>query len=168
MFNMSSQPARTGQNGTRAVCEECGRVLLTNFADRDKMLYVYCRTCGLIQDPTHKMGRSMKSLMRYAKRKDISLPNQRSIQQAYDAFGLRSARILVANVLNDKPLLSVRASPPEPESTKNEYDILPECPICKGIGWIESTEVMGSRKRCATCNGSGQVEDYDADVWAAI
>ena len=34
-----------------------------------------------------------------------------------------------------------------------------ECPVCKGCGWIWSTETPGLWKRCDDCDGTGQKED---------
>ena len=33
-----------------------------------------------------------------------------------------------------------------------------ECPICKGTGYIWSSEMPGLRKRCDNCDGSGSME----------
>ena len=37
--------------------------------------------------------------------------------------------------------------------------MIPECPICKGTGWIWSMKTPGLRKRCYNCEGTGQKED---------
>ena len=39
-------------------------------------------------------------------------------------------------------------------------DVGVECPECKGTGWIYSTEIPGLRRRCKTCNGTGQKDDH--------
>jgi len=89
-----------------ATCKECGALLLTNFYDLDRQIYVWCRQCGLIRDSKYTMGTTIKGLTKYMKKRDIGVDDQRLVGIAYDAYGLRAARISVARILNNERFLS--------------------------------------------------------------
>jgi DNA-directed RNA polymerase subunit M/transcription elongation factor TFIIS len=98
---------------SKPVCKECGTLLLTNFEDLDRQIYVWCRRCGLIRDSKYTMGKSIKSLMRYTKKRNIEVDDQRMITAAYNAYGLRNARIVTARILNGEKFQSKPT--PEPD-----------------------------------------------------
>jgi len=108
---MTPNPTRTdAANGVNAqkrpTCKECGTLLLTNFNDLDSQIYVWCRRCGLIRDSKYTMGKTIKSLIRYTKKRNIGVDDQRMVSAAYDAYGLRTARITVARILNKEQFLT--------------------------------------------------------------
>lgn len=112
--------SREAADGLRArpSCAECGTLLLTHTLDRDKRQYVWCRLCGLIHDPDDKMGKTIKSLMRYMVAKKMTKEARMRAQAAYDAYGLRAARIATGRMLNDEVFPSARAvASPEPDDT---------------------------------------------------
>lgn len=86
----------------RLQCTECGAALLTHTLDRDKQNYIWCRLCGLVYDPKHRMGSTVKSLLSYMKKKKMSADDQRRMHDAYKAYGLRAARITVGRILNNE------------------------------------------------------------------
>lgn len=107
---MTPDPTRTdaaqGTHTRKPVCKECGTLLLTNFEDLDRQIYVWCRRCGLIRDSKYTMGKTIKSLIKYTKKRNIGVDDQRLVTSAYDAYGLRVARITVARILNGEQFQS--------------------------------------------------------------
>jgi hypothetical protein len=53
------------------------------------------------------MGTTIKSLMRYTKKRNIGVDDRRMITAAYDAYGLRVARITTARILNKETFQSI-------------------------------------------------------------
>ena len=96
-------------------CAECNTLLLTNFFDLDRQVWVWCRQCGLVRDTEYSMGKTMKTLKKYMKKREIAIEDQRLVGDAFDAYGLRQARIMVGRVMNGEKFMSVkRTKQPDP------------------------------------------------------
>ena len=83
-------------------CDECGAKLLTNHSDRDHRGLIYCRSCGLVYDPYHEMGRGIKGLILWLRRNGAAIDMLRRITQVYESSGLRDARLYAVRLLEEK------------------------------------------------------------------
>lgn len=102
----------------RFSCKECGAGLLTHPLDKDKAIYIWCRQCGLVYDPKHSMGKTIKTLIRYMKKKEFDHDERKHVMGAYDAYGLRAARIMTGKILRHETMfagLKKEKSVPEPD-----------------------------------------------------
>lgn len=100
----------------RLCCKECGAELLTHPLDKDHCIYIWCRQCGLVYDTKHSMGKTIKTLIRYMKKKEFSKGEVKHVTGAYDSFGLRAARIMTGKILRHETMFAgLKKERPAPE-----------------------------------------------------
>lgn len=78
-------------------CDECGEMLKTSIPDQDSRGYVWCRTCGLVYDPGHEMGKGFTGLKDYMFHKGLN-DYVDDVTVTYMIKGLAKARLQVAKL----------------------------------------------------------------------
>lgn len=73
-------------------CDECGDIVPMSFEDKDRGL-PWCRSCGLIIDPNHPMGRGISGLMAWLRFYQVDKSDMRKITAIYVNENLKAARL---------------------------------------------------------------------------
>ena len=80
--------------GVVLVCEECGSDrIITDYIRSE----TYCDKCGLVKDPTHKMGSGINGLVSYMSHNSLSQHTE-DIRTLATFNGLRAARLAVSKL----------------------------------------------------------------------
>ena len=73
-------------------CDECGDDVPMSFADKARG-FAWCRSCGLVVDPMHAMGRGISGLMQWLKFYNVNKSDMQKITKIYTVENLRAARL---------------------------------------------------------------------------
>lgn len=78
-------------------CDECGTILKIGIPDQDSRGYIWCRNCGLVYDPGHKMGKGFSGLIDYVNRRSLN-DYIDDVRFTYQMEGLAKARLMVSKL----------------------------------------------------------------------